>query len=112
MIGGYLVCNSLDTLAAHYPTYTTNNQQNNVVQHLGICLIDRGHALDWLGYKGNRVQHEPDNTREDDSYDQDYSSPYPNFNLFTCQQAVEVVVVVGQLASPEQGLQDNQSIVA
>jgi hypothetical protein len=59
----------LHTLTAHYATNAANNQQNNVVQHLGKRLVNWSHALDRLNHKGKAIQHEDNDTSEDDCYD-------------------------------------------
>ncbi len=88
----------LDTFSGHHATDSSYDQQNNVVQHLGIGLVDRSHALDRLGNERHRVKHEPHNACEDHSDNDDNDSPNSDLDFFTCQKAVEFVVV--QLASP------------
>ena len=92
------VTDRLDTFSGHHTTDTSHDQQNNVVQHFRIGLVDRSHAFDRLGNKSNRVKHEPHNSGEDHSDNDDNDSPNSDLDLFTCQKAVEFVVV--QLASP------------
>ena len=103
------VTHCLDTFTGHHATNPTHNQQNNVVQHLGIGLVNRRHALDRLGHKSHRVKHKSNNPCEDHSDNDDNDSPNSDLDFFTCQKAVEFVVV--QLASPKQGRQDNPNIV-
>ena len=92
------VTHSLNTFSGHHSTDTTYDQQNNVVQHLRIGLVDRSHALDRLGNESHRVKHKPHNACEDYGDNDDNDSPNSDLDFFTCQKAVDFVVV--QLASP------------
>ena len=92
------VTDRLDAFSGHHATDTTHNEKNNVVQHLCVGLVDRSHALDRLGNERHRVKHKPHNACEDHSDNDDNDSPNSDLDFFTCQKAVEFVVV--QLASP------------
>jgi hypothetical protein len=99
----------LDTFARHHSTNATNNQQNNVVEHLGKRLIHWSHALDGLNYESQAIQHEDNDSCKDDSHDKDDCRPNTDFNFLCCQKPLELKLgVVGQFASPVQVLQGNQ----
>ena len=100
-----LVSNGLHTFATHHATNATDNQQHNVVQHLGKCLVHWSHRLQRLCNECQAIQHEGyDASQDKRDYDND-KTPSPDFKFFSGQTTLRVLVL--QFSSPIQGLQDN-----
>ena len=101
-----LVSNGLHTFATHHATNATDNQQHNVVEHLGKGLVHWRHRLQWLSHEGQAVKHERYDSRQDERHDNDDKTPSPDFKFFSGQ--TRLVVLVGQFVSPIQGRLSNQ----
>jgi hypothetical protein len=99
----------LNALAAHHPTDTAYNEEDNVIKHLGKCLIHGGHGLQWLRHERQAIQHERYDTRQDERHDDNDETPSADFEFFSGQTTRRMLVgmLVEQFASPIQGLQDN-----
>jgi hypothetical protein len=101
----FLSC-GLYTFTAHHTTDTTDDQQHNVIEHLGKGLVHWSHRLQWLDDKRQAVQHEGHDASQDQR-DNDYDeTPDTGLKFFSGQTTLGVLVV-GQFVSPIQGLRGN-----
>jgi hypothetical protein len=105
MSSQFLSC-GLYTFTAHDTANTTHYEQHNIIEHLGKGLVHRGHRLQWLDDKRQAIKHERYDASQDQR-DDDYDKTPDAGLVFLSGQPRQGVLLVGQFASPKQGLQDN-----
>ena len=69
-----------------------HDEQHNVIEHLGVGLINRSHLFDWLGDKGHRVQQRKGDKRKNERHHDDNKRPNSDVYLI----CTESCIVAGQ----------------